>query len=109
MELVKKYIARLGLADTVTGDTVCDEDDPIILEAIEFPSPVIAVAVQPASRADQDALMKALGALAEEDPTFVVTRDPETGETLVAGMGELHLEVILDRLQVGRHTEETFR
>jgi elongation factor G len=91
--------AVVGLSDTVTGDTVCDEDDPIVLEAIEFPSPVIAVATRPASRADQDRLMKALRALAEEDPTFVVTRDAESGDTLVAGMGELHLDVILDRLK----------
>ena len=91
--------AVVGLSDTVTGDTICDEDDPIILEAIEFPSPVISVATKPASRADQDKLMKALGALAEEDPTFVVSQDSESGDTIVAGMGELHLDVILDRLR----------
>ena len=91
--------AIVGLADTVTGDTICSEDHPIVLEAIEFPSPVISVAVKPASRADQEKLMTALAALAEEDPTFVVTRDRETRDTLVAGMGELHLEVILDRMK----------
>ncbi len=91
--------AIVGLADTATGDTICDESNPIILEAIEFPSPVIGVAVKSASRADQEKLTKALRALADEDPTFVVTRDPETDDTVVAGMGELHLDVILDRIK----------
>ena len=89
----------VGLADTITGDTLCDEGSPIILEAIEFPAPVLAIAVTPHERADRDKLGKALAKLAEEDPTFVVSSDPETDETLIAGMGELHLEIIADRLK----------
>ncbi|MBP5232422.1 MAG: elongation factor G, partial [Planctomycetes bacterium] len=89
----------VGLADTTTGDTLCDENDNIILEAIEFPSPVLSIAVQPHERADRDKLSKGLIRLAEEDPTFVVSTDPETDETLISGMGELHLEIIVDRLR----------
>jgi len=91
--------AVVGLSDTVTGDTICCEENPIVLEAIEFPAPVISVAAHPESRADRDKLEKALVKLAEEDPTFVVTVDPETEDTLISGMGELHLEIILDRLK----------
>ncbi len=91
--------AVLGLKDTFTGDTLADIEHPIILEQIKFPKPVIQVAVEPASKADQDKLSKALRALAEEDPTFTVTVDPELGQTIIAGMGELHLEVLVDRMK----------
>jgi len=91
--------AAIGLSDTATGDTICDEAHPIILEAIEFPAPVLSVSVTPAGRADRDKLAVALARLAEEDPTFVVTQNAETGQTLLSGMGELHLEIIIDRLE----------
>ncbi len=91
--------AVVGLNDTVTGDTVCCEENPIILEAIDFPAPVISVAVHPTSRDDRDKLQNALIRLAEEDPTFLVKVDPETEDTVISGMGELHLEIILDRLR----------
>ena len=91
--------AVVGLGDTATGDTICCEDEPIVLEAIEFPSPVLSVAVYPENRGAGDKLGKALGRLAEEDPTFSVGRDPETEDTILSGMGELHLEILLDRLQ----------
>jgi elongation factor G len=90
--------AVVGLSDTVTGDTLCCEDSPIILEAIDFPAPVISVAVRPDSRDDRDKLQTALIRLAEEDPTFTVRVDPETEDTVISGMGELHLEIILDRI-----------
>ncbi|MHC4874068.1 MAG: elongation factor G, partial [Planctomycetota bacterium] len=89
----------VGLSDTVTGDTVCCEEEPIVLEAIEFPAPVISVAVHPESKADRDKLSKALIKLAEEDPTFVISTDQETEDTIISGMGELHLEIIIDRLK----------
>jgi len=89
----------VGLGETVTGDTLCDPDHPILLEAIEFPSPVLSVSVAPASRADRDRLGEALARLAEEDPTFVVSSDPETKETVLSGMGELHIDILLDRLR----------
>lgn len=91
--------AVVGLAETRTGDTICDRKHPIIMESIEFPAPVIGVAVAPASREDRDKLAKALHRLAEEDPTFVVKSDAETGEVVISGMGELHLEIIVDRLR----------
>ncbi len=91
--------AVVGLADTITGDTLCDEDHPILLEAIEFPAPVLSIAVKPESNSDRDKLGKALQKLAEEDPTFVVSTDPETDDTLISGMGELHLDIIMDRLK----------
>ncbi len=91
--------AVVGLSDTVTGDTICCEEDPILLEAIEFPAPVVDVAVRLARRSDREKLGKALHKLAEEDPTFVVSADRETDETILSGMGELHLEVIADRLK----------
>ncbi len=91
--------AVVGLADSVTGDTICCADNPIVLEAIEFPAPVLSVACSPRERADRDKLGKGLAHLAEEDPTFVVSSDPETDDTLIAGMGELHLEIIVDRLR----------
>ncbi|PUU86428.1 elongation factor G [Halanaerobium sp.] len=90
--------ALVGLKNTSTGDTICDQDHPIILEAMEFPEPVIGVAIEPKSKADQDKLGEALQRLAEEDPTFRVHTDEETGQTIIEGMGELHLEVIVDRL-----------
>ena len=91
--------AVVGLADTVTGDTICSSDNPILLETIEFPSPVIDLAVVPQSREDRDKLATALARLAEEDPTFTVKTDAETGEVIISGMGELHLEVIVERLR----------
>ncbi|MEW6772294.1 MAG: elongation factor G, partial [Bacillota bacterium] len=90
--------AAVGLKFTTTGDTLCDEKHPIILEAMDFPEPVISVAIEPKTKADQDKMGEALQKLAEEDPTFRVHVDPETGQTIVSGMGELHLEVIVDRL-----------
>ncbi|MFP4058762.1 MAG: elongation factor G, partial [Candidatus Brocadiia bacterium] len=91
--------AVVGLGDTVTGDTLCAPEHPIVLEAIEFPAPVLSVAVSPHSRADRDKLATALTRLGDEDPTFVVSSDPETEDTIISGMGELHLEVLVDRLQ----------
>ncbi|MFA5566001.1 MAG: elongation factor G [Acidimicrobiia bacterium] len=91
-------VAGIGLKDTRTGDTLCDDKNPIVLEVLEFPEPVIQVAVEPKTKADQDKLAKALYALAEEDPTFQVRTDEETGQTLISGMGELHLEVLVDRM-----------
>jgi elongation factor G len=91
-------VAGIGLKNTRTGDTLSDEKDPIILENLEFPEPVIQVAVEPKTKADQDKMGKALYALAEEDPTFQVKSDEETGQTLISGMGELHLEVLVDRM-----------
>jgi len=90
--------AAIGLKDTRTGDTLCTEDHPIILEAMKFPNPVIDVAIEPKTKADQDKLAIALQKLAEEDPTFRVRSDAETGQTIIAGMGELHLEIIVDRM-----------
>lgn len=90
--------AIVGLKDTTTGDTLAAEDRPILLEALEFPEPVINLAVEPKSKADQDKLGTALQRLAEEDPTFQIHTDEETGQTIIAGMGELHLEIIVDRL-----------
>jgi elongation factor G len=90
--------AAIGLKDTRTGDTLCDDDKPIILEAMKFPAPVIDVAIEPKTKADQDKLGIALNKLAEEDPTFRVHSDAETGQTIISGMGELHLEIIVDRM-----------
>ena len=90
--------AAIGLKDTRTGDTLCTEDNPLILEAMKFPNPVIDVAIEPKTKADQDKLAIALQKLAEEDPTFRVRSDAETGQTIIAGMGELHLEIIVDRM-----------
>ncbi|WP_392445402.1 elongation factor G [Sneathia vaginalis] len=91
--------AIVGLKDTTTGDTLCDESAPIILENMEFPDPVISVAVEPKTKADQEKMGTALSKLAEEDPTFVVTANQETGQTVISGMGELHLEIIVDRMK----------
>ncbi len=90
--------AAVGLKATSTGDTLCSIDSPIILESIQFPEPVIFVAIEPRTKADQEKLGIALGRLAEEDPTFRIKGDPETGQTIISGMGELHLEIIVDRL-----------
>lgn len=90
--------AVVGLKDTTTGDTLCDEKNPIILESMVFPEPVIDIAIEPKTKADQDKLGLALTRLAEEDPTFRVHTDQETGQTIISGMGELHLEIIVDRL-----------
>ena len=91
--------AAVGLKDTGTGDTLCDPDQPVILESMEFPEPVINVAIEPDSKADQDKMSTALAKLSEEDPTFRATTDHETGQTIIAGMGELHLDIIVDRLK----------
>ena len=91
-------VAAVGLKETVTGDTLCDEKGPIVLESMEFPEPVIDVAIEPKTKADQDKMGIALLKLAEEDPTFRMRTDPETGQTIISGMGELHLEIIVDRL-----------
>ena len=90
--------AAVGLKGTTTGDTICEEGKPVILENIVFPEPVIYVAIEPKTKADQEKLGVALGRLAEEDPTFRIKGDPETGQTIISGMGELHLEIIVDRL-----------
>ena len=90
--------AAVGLKNTTTGDTLCDEKDPIVLESMEFPEPVIRVAIEPKTKAGQEKMDIALGKLAEEDPTFKAYTDEETGQTIIAGMGELHLEIIVDRL-----------
>ena len=92
-------VAAVGLKSTTTGDTLCDEAHPIILESIEFADPVIDVAVEPKTKAEQDKMSVGLAKLAEEDPTFQVHTDQETGQTIIAGMGELHLEIIVDRLK----------
>ncbi len=90
--------ACVGLKSVTTGDTLCDEDKAVILESIDFPAPVISVAIEPKTKADQDKLGNAMQKLAQEDPTFRVHTDPDTGQTLISGMGELHLEIIVDRM-----------
>ena len=101
-ELDKVYsgdiAAAVGFKTTSTGDTICDEQHPVILESMEFPEPVIELAIEPKTKAGQDKMGEALAKLAEEDPTFRAHTDPETGQTIIAGMGELHLEIIVDRL-----------
>jgi elongation factor G len=91
--------AAVGLKDVTTGDTLCDPDKPIVLERMEFPEPVISVAVEPKSKADQEKMGIALGKLAQEDPSFRVKTDEETGQTIISGMGELHLDIIVDRMR----------
>ena len=91
--------AAVGLKDVTTGDTLCDQDRPIVLERMEFPEPVISVAVEPKSKADQEKMGIALGKLAQEDPSFRVKTDEETGQTIISGMGELHLDIIVDRMR----------
>ena len=91
--------AAVGFKDVRTGDTLCDENHPIVLESMSFPEPVISIAVEPKTTADRDKLYTALGALSDEDPTFTMKSDDETGQTIISGMGELHLEIIMDRLR----------
>ncbi|MBA4603166.1 elongation factor G [Thermoactinomyces mirandus] len=91
--------AAVGLKDTTTGETLCDEKNPIILESMEFPEPVIEIAIEPKTKSDQDKMAVALSKLAEEDPTFKTHTDEETGQTIISGMGELHLDIIVDRLK----------
>ncbi len=91
--------AFVGLKDTLTGDTLCSDKDPVILERMEFPDPVISIAVEPKTKADQEKMSLALAKLAEEDPSFRVKTDEETGQTIISGMGELHLEIIVDRMK----------
>ncbi len=91
-------VAAVGLKTTTTGDTICDEDNPVILESMEFPDPVIELAIEPKTKAGQSKMGEALAKLAEEDPTFKAHTNPDTGQTIIAGMGELHLEIIVDRL-----------
>ncbi len=92
-------VAVVGLKHATTGDTICDPDHQVVLESISFPTPVISVAVEPKTKADQDKLGTGLAKLADEDPTFVVKFDDETGQTVISGMGELHLDIIVDRLK----------
>jgi len=94
-----EIVAAVGLKDTVTGDTLCDEASPIILESISFPDPVISLAIEPKTKSDQEKLGYSLQRLSEEDPTFRVKSDPETGQTIIAGMGELQLEVLVERMR----------
>ena len=93
-----RSIAVVGLKNTITGDTICNEDDPVVLETMHFPEPVISMAIEPKTKADQEKLGLALNKLAEEDPTFKVSYNKETGQTIISGMGELHLEIIVDRM-----------
>ena len=91
--------AAVGLRTVTTGDTICDEKHPVVLESMSFPEPVISLAIEPKTKADQEKLGHGLGKLMAEDPTFRVKTDPATGEVVIAGMGELHLEIIVDRLK----------
>jgi elongation factor G len=91
--------AAVGLKNVITGDTICDEKNPVLLESIDFPAPVIQLAIEPKTKADQEKLGMAIAKLAQEDPTLKVSTDPDTGQTILAGMGELHLEIIVDRMQ----------
>jgi elongation factor G len=100
-------VAGLGFKDTTTGDTLCDRDDIVILERMEFPEPVIHVAIEPKTKSDQDKLGKAMKSLSDEDPTFRIRTDHETGQTVISGMGELHLEVLVDRMQREFNVEAT--
>ena len=93
-----EIIASVGLKNVKTGDTLCDEKNQILLESMDFPEPVVALSLEPVSKADQDSLIKALVKLGDEDPTFKVSTDEETGQTIISGMGELHLEILVDRL-----------
>ena len=91
--------AAVGLKSVSTGDTICDEKHPVILESIDFPAPVIQLAIEPKTKVDQEKLGMAIAKLVQEDPTLKVSTDPDTGQTILAGMGELHLEIIVDRMQ----------
>ena len=92
-------VALAGLKYTITGHTLCEEDNPVLLEPMEFPDPVIEIAVEPKTKADQEKMGEALGRLAKEDPSFRVTSDEESGQTIIKGMGELHLDIIVDRMK----------
>ena len=94
-----QIVAVMGLKDTTTGETLCDPSNPVVLESMNFPAPVIHVAIEPKTKSDQEKLGVAIQRLAEEDPTFQVRTDEETGQTIIAGMGELHLEVLVDRMR----------
>ena len=100
-------VAGLGFKETTTGDTLCDRNNPVILERMEFPEPVIHVAIEPKTKDDQDKLGKALKSLSDEDPTFRIRTDEETGQTVISGMGELHLEILVDRMQREFNVEAT--
>jgi len=100
-----QIVAVMGLKNTTTGDTLCAPEAPIMLESMQFPAPVINVAIEPKSKSDQEKLGVAIARLAEEDPTFQVSTDQETGQTIIAGMGELHLEVLVDRMRREFHVE----
>jgi elongation factor G len=94
-----QIVAVMGLKDTTTGETLCDPANPVVLESMDFPAPVITVAIEPRTKSDQEKLSTAIQRLADEDPTFQVRTDQETGQTVIAGMGELHLEVLVDRMK----------
>lgn len=94
-----EIVAAIGLKESSTGDTLTDSDSPIVFESIKFPDPVISLAIEPKTKADQEKLSRALGKLAEEDPTFKTKIDQETGQTIIAGMGELHLEILTERMK----------
>ena len=96
-----EIVAAVGLKNVKTGNTLCDEKNKIMLESMDFPEPVVAVSVEPVSKGDQDLLSKGLQKLGEEDPTFKVSTDEETGQTIISGMGELHLDILVDRLKRG--------
>ena len=96
---VGEIAAALGLRGVATGDTICSEADPIILESITFPEPVVSVAIEPKAREDQEKLSEAITKLADEDPTFKTNYDEETGQTIISGMGELHLDILTDRMR----------
>src|SRR5690606_20160517 len=91
--------AMIGLKNTTTGDTLCDAQAPVLLESMTFPEPVIHVAIEPRTKGDQEKLSTAIQKLAEEDPTFSVRLDEETGQTVIGGMGELHLDILVDRMR----------
>src|SRR3712207_7772752 len=97
-----QIVAVMGLKDTKTGHTLCDTNNQVVLESMTFPAPVISVAIEPKTKGDQEKLGTAIQKLAEEDPTFQVRLDEETGQTVISGMGELHLEILVDRMQIGR-------
>src|ERR1700716_2638088 len=99
--------AAVGLKQVTTGDTICDEKKPVVLESIDFPEPVISLAIEPKTKVDQEKLGVGLGTLMAEDPTFRVKTDDQTGQVVIAGMGELHLEIIVDRLKREFNVEAT--
>ena len=100
-------VAVMGLKQTTTGETLCDDKNPVILESMDFPAPVIQVAIEPKSKGDQEKLGVAIQRLAEEDPSFQVHSDEETGQTIIGGMGELHLEVLVDRMRASSGSRPT--